>query len=159
MTETITHIAAKRVGESAFTVLANVKISTDDRHCLVIDAHKISGEKIVTNDLVDVISDTQFVWKGRIDNVINSGGIKLIPEQIEEKLATLIPRHFFVYGQNDELLGEKLILYVEGKPMTIEESIFEVLDKYERPKEIVFVPEFKRTATGKVIRDKTVVNS
>jgi O-succinylbenzoic acid--CoA ligase len=159
MTETITHIAAKRVGELAFTVLPNVKVSADDRHCLVIDAHKISGEKIISNDLVDLVSDMQFVWKGRYDNVINSGGIKLIPEQIEEKLAALIPRHFFVYGQNDELLGEKLILYVEGKPMTIEESIFEVLDKYERPKEIVFVPEFKRTATGKVIRDKTVVNS
>jgi O-succinylbenzoic acid--CoA ligase len=47
-------------------------------------------------------------------------------------------------------------MYVEGEPMTIEESIFEVLDKYERPKEIVFVPEFKRTATGKVIRDHSV---
>ena len=64
-----------------------------------------------------------------------------------------------MYGQADELLGEKLVLYVEGEPMTIEESVFEVLDKYERPKEIVFIPEFKRTATGKVIRDKTVVNS
>lgn len=159
MTETITHIAAKRVGESAFTVLPNVKISTDYRHCLVIDAHKISGEKIVTNDLVDLVSDTQFVWKGRFDNVINSGGIKLIPEQIEEKLASSISNSFFVYGQADELLGEKLVLYVEGVPMTIEESVFEVLDKYERPKEIVFIPEFKRTATGKVIRDKTVVNS
>ena len=83
MTETITHIAAKRVGELAFTVLPNVKVTTDDRHCLVIDAHKISGEKIVTNDLVDLISDTQFVWKGRFDNLINSGGIKLNPEQIE----------------------------------------------------------------------------
>jgi O-succinylbenzoic acid--CoA ligase len=159
MTETITHIAAKRVGESAFIVLPNVKISTDDRHCLVIDAHKISGEKIVTNDLAELISDTQFVWKGRFDNVINSGGIKLIPEQIEEKLASSISNCFFVYGQNDELLGDKLVLYVEGEPMTIEESVFEVLDKYERPKEIVFIPEFKRTATGKVIRDKTVVNS
>jgi O-succinylbenzoic acid--CoA ligase len=157
MTETITHIAAKRVGELSFTVLPNVKVTTDDRHCLVIDAHKISGEKIVTNDLVDLISDTQFVWKGRFDNVINSGGIKLIPEQIEEKLATLIPRHFFVYGQTDELLGEKLVLYVEGEPMRIEESIFEALDKYERPKEIVFVPEFKQTATGKIIRDQSVV--
>jgi O-succinylbenzoic acid--CoA ligase len=157
MTETITHIAAKRVGASAFTVLPNVKIITDDRYCLVIDANKISGEKIVTNDLVDLVSDTQFVWKGRFDNVINSGGIKLIPEQIEEKLATLIPRYFFVYGQADELLGEKLVLYVEGEPIKIEESIFEVLDKYERPKEIFFIPEFKRTASGKVIRDQSVV--
>jgi O-succinylbenzoic acid--CoA ligase len=156
MTETITHIAAKRVGELAFTVLPNVKVTADNRHCLVIDAHKISGEKIVTNDLVDLVSDTQFVWKGRFDNVINSGGIKLIPEQIEEKLATLIPRHYFVYGQADELLGEKLVLYVEGESMPIDESIFEALDKYERPKEIVFIPEFKRTVTGKIIRDQSI---
>lgn len=156
MTETITHIAAKRVGESAFTVLPNVKVTQDDRHCLVIDAHTISGEKIVTNDLAELISDTQFVWKGRFDNVINSGGIKLIPEQIEEKLATSISNCFFVYGQADELLGEKLVLYVEGESMPIDESIFEALDKYERPKEIVFIPEFKRTATGKVIRDQSI---
>ena len=156
MTETITHIAAKRVGESAFTVLPNVKVTQDDRHCLVIDAHTISGEKIVTNDLAELISDTQFVWKGRFDNVINSGGIKLIPEQIEEKLATSISNCFFVYGQADELLGEKLVLYVEGETMPIDESVFEALDKYERPKEIVFIPEFKRTGTGKVIRDQSI---
>jgi len=152
----ITHIAAKRVGETAFTVLPNVKITTDDRDCLVIDAHTISGEKIVTNDVVDLVSATQFVWKGRFDNVINSGGIKLIPEQIEEKLATLISRPFFVYGQADDLLGEKLVLYVEGAPMTIEEAVFEVLDKYERPKEIHFIPEFQHTATGKIMRDQSV---
>ncbi len=158
MTETITHIAAKRVGESAFKVLPNVKITTDDRHCLVIDAHKISGEKIVTNDLVDLVSDSQFVWKGRFDNVINSGGIKLIPEQIEEKLAASFTNCFFVYGHADDLLGEKLVLYVEGEPMTIEESVFDVLDKYEKPKEIFYIPEFKRTATGKVIRDQSIAN-
>ena len=70
-------------------------------------------------------------------------------------MATLIPRHFFVYGQTDELLGEKLVLYVEGEPMKIDESIFEVLDKYERPKEIVFIPEFQQTATGKVLRNES----
>jgi O-succinylbenzoic acid--CoA ligase len=156
MTETITHIAAKRVGETAFSVLPNVKITTDDRQCLVIDAHKISTETIKTNDLAELISDTQFVWKGRFDNVINSGGIKLIPEQIEEKLASSISNCYFVYGQIDELLGEKLVLYVEGESMPIDESIFDVLDKYEKPKEIVFIPEFKRTATGKVIRDQSI---
>ena len=156
MTETITHIAAKRVGASAFTVLPNVKITTDDRHCLVIDAHKISGEKIVTNDLVELISDTQFVWKGRFDNVVNSGGIKLIPEQIEEKLASSISNCFFVYGKADELLGEKLVLYVEGESMPIDDTIFDGLDKYEKPKEVVFITEFKRTATGKVIRDQSI---
>ena len=152
MTETITHIAAKRIGEPAFTVLPNVKISIDDRQCLVIKAKNISSHKIVTNDIINLISDTQFVWKGRFDNVINSGGIKLLPEQIENKLSTLIPRRYFIYGQPDETLGEKVVLYVEGSPFTIDDSVFSVLDKFEKPKEIVFVSNFKVTPTGKIIR-------
>ena len=63
-----------------------------------------------------------------------------------------------MYGQADKLLGEKLVLYVEGEPRKLDDSIFEVLDKYERPKKIVFIPEFKRTVTGKVIRDQSIVN-
>ncbi len=156
MTETITHIAAKKIGQEAFTVLPNVTVSVDDRHCLVIDAKKISEEKIVTNDIVNLISDKQFIWMGRYDNVINSGGIKLIPEQIEEKLSTLIPRRYFVYGIPDANLGEKLVLYIEGTPLDIDESVFEVLNKYERPKEIVFIPKFKETATGKIIRAESL---
>ncbi|RKT00489.1 AMP-binding protein [Flavobacterium sp. 123] len=156
MTETITHIAAKKIGEEAFTVLPNVTVSVDERHCLVIDAKNISEEKIVTNDIVKIISDTQFVWVGRYDNVINSGGIKLIPEQIEEKLSTLIPRRYFVFGESDATLGEKLVLYIEGEPIKIDESVFDVLDKYERPKEVKFIPSFKQTATGKIIRSESL---
>lgn len=156
MTETITHIAAKRIGEKAFTVLPNVTVSADERHCLVIKAKNISKQEIVTNDIVNLISDTQFVWEGRIDNVINSGGIKLMPEQIEDKLSTLIPRRYFVYGQPDETLGEKAVLYVEGEPIVIEESVFSVLDKFEKPKEIVFIPKFKETATGKIMRKESI---
>jgi O-succinylbenzoic acid--CoA ligase len=122
----------------------------------VIDAKNISEEKIITNDIVNLISDKQFIWMGRYDNVINSGGIKLIPEQIEEKLSTLIPRRYFVYGVPDSNLGEKLVLYIEGAPLEIEESVFEVLNKYEKPKEIVFIPKFKETATGKIIRAESL---
>lgn len=156
MTETITHIAAKKIGEEAFTVLPNVKVYVDDRECLVIDAKNISNEIIVTNDIVKIISDTQFVWIGRFDNVINSGGIKLMPEQIETKLSTLIPRRYFVSGEADTDLGEKLVLYVEGEPITIEKSVFNSLDKYEIPKDIVFIPKFKQTATGKILRNESL---
>lgn len=156
MTETITHIAAKKIGENAFTVLPNVKVSIDDRNCLVIDAKNISKDKIVTNDIVNLISDTQFSWEGRIDNVINSGGIKLMPERIEDKLSTLIPRRYFVSGQADETLGQKAVLYVEGEPMVIEESVFGVLDKFEKPKEVVFIPKFIETATGKIMRTESI---
>ena len=156
MTETITHIAAKKIGEENFTVLPNVKVSINDKECLVIDAKNISKEKIVTNDIVNLISDTQFSWKGRIDNVINSGGVKLMPENIEDKLSTLIPRRYFVSGQPDETLGQKAVLYVEGEPMVIEETVFAVLDKFEKPKEVVFIPKFNETATGKIQRRESM---
>ena len=155
MTETITHIAAKKVGVEAFTTLPNVTVSINENQCLEIVAKNIRDEKIVTNDIVKLISDTQFVWLGRYDNVINSGGIKILPEQIESKLSTLIPRRYFINGSPDEILGEKVVLYVEGEPIDIDYSIFDVLDKYEKPKDVVFIPKFKQTATGKFLREES----
>lgn len=156
MTETITHIAAKRIGEEAFTVLPNVRISEDDRHCLVIDPYVICNEPVVTNDVVKVLDDKHFIWLGRHDNVINSGGVKLFPEQIEEKLSSKISQRFFVKGLPDEKLGEKLVLVIEGEPFDIDESVFKKLDKFEKPKEVLFVPKFAETVSGKIIRDKTL---
>ncbi|PVX44393.1 O-succinylbenzoic acid--CoA ligase [Flavobacterium sp. 103] len=155
MTETITHIAAKKVGVEAFTTLPHVTVSVNENQCLEIVAKNIGNEKIVTNDIVKLISDNQFIWLGRFDNVINSGGIKIMPEQVEAKLSTLIPRRYFVNGEPDETLGEKVVLYVEGSPMDIDHSVFDVLDKYEKPKEIVFIPKFKETATGKIMREES----
>jgi O-succinylbenzoic acid--CoA ligase len=156
MTETITHIAAKKVGEKAFTVLPNVTVSYDDRNCLVIHAPKISDEIIQTNDLVELINENQFVFIGRIDNVINSGGIKLIPEQIEEKLSSKIHPRFFISSIEDKELGEKVVLYVEGDKQDFDTTIFDDLDKYERPKDLFFIPKFKETATGKIMRKETL---
>lgn len=155
MTETITHIAAKQIGEKAFTVLPDITISLDYRNCLVIHAPRISDDLIVTNDIVELVGKNQFVFVGRFDNIVNSGGIKLLPEQIEEKLSGKIAARFFVTGKSDEELGEKLILVVEGEKQPIDESVFQVLDKYEKPKEIIFVPKFKQTENGKILRKET----
>jgi len=157
MTETITHIAARRVGENVFTVLPNVKITQDDRGCLVVTVDTISEEPIVTNDLVEVIRENQFIFLGRIDNVVNSGGVKLIPEQIEAKLIDKISSRFFVTGIPDTVLGEKLILVVEGEKQDFASDFFDVLDKYEKPKEIVFVPKFKENENGKLLRKPSLV--
>lgn len=152
MTETITHIAAKRVGESVFSILPNVKIEKDDRGCLVIYVSSISDEPIVTNDLVDLVNENQFSFLGRFDNVINSGGVKLIPEQIEAKLTGKINSRFFVTGVQDTTLGEKLILVIEGEKQDFGPDFFDVLGKFEKPKEIVFVPKFKENENGKLLR-------
>ena len=170
MTETVTHIAAKQLNNfsettgslaSHFKLLPNISIQKDDRDCLVIDAPYISEDTIVTNDIVDIISDSEFEWIGRYDNVINSGGVKLIPENIESKLSGVIPNRFFVIGKEDESLGERLVLVVEGESSQlkkVEDKIksLTILDQYEVPKEIVFLDKFNETENGKIIRELAV---
>lgn len=156
MTEAVSHIAAKKIGEKAFTVLPHVSIETDSRNCLIIHAPDVSEKSIITNDLVEIIEKNQFIFLGRLDNVVNSGGIKLIPEQIEAKISKSFTNRFFVIGIPDESLGEKLILVIEGDKYDVDNSIFDVLGKYEKPKEVVFVAKFAETPNGKVVRKKSI---
>lgn len=170
MTETITHIAVKKLNnfksviasetkQSNYTILPNIRISLDNRGCLIIDTPKISEEKVITNDLAELISSKEFKWLGRFDTIINSGGIKLIPEQIEEKLSAIIKNRFFVAGKRDNILGEKLILVIEGNEdnnMLKQVKNLQTLSKYEILKEIYFLDKFIETETGKVNRTETL---
>ncbi|MEJ2584834.1 MAG: AMP-binding protein, partial [Robiginitalea sp.] len=124
MTETASHIALRKLcrvpeGKAPETVLPpfhalpGVEVSTDDRGCLCIRASYLPENPVVTNDLVQLESDESFRWLGRVDHVVNSGGVKLIPEQLETKMSPLIPRPFFLTGMPDDTLGEKLVLLVE----------------------------------------------
>jgi O-succinylbenzoic acid--CoA ligase len=152
MTETVTHIAAKKVGVAAFSLLPQVTISQNETNCLVIHAPRISEEAIVTNDVVEIINDNQFLFLGRADNVVNSGGIKLIPEQIEHEISKVISCPFFVGGIADATLGEKLVLVVEGEKGIIDEKVLDHLDKYKKPKAIFYTDHFATTTTGKLKR-------
>lgn len=150
MTETITHIGLKKISEKSFQCLNRVEIRKDERNCLVIKTPYFDDE-IVTNDLVEIIDRKHFKWLGRFDHVINSGGIKLIPEQIEEKLKPYVQQEFIISSLPDKTLGEKLILIIEGEKFDF--SIPEgILNKFENPKGIYFIKEFPRTESGKVKR-------
>ncbi|SNY99756.1 AMP-binding protein [Flagellimonas pacifica] len=164
MTETITHIAVKKIDSSNnnyFETLPNIKISTDNRNCLVITAPNVSDSTVITNDIVELLGEGQFKWLGRYDSVINSGGIKLIPEQIEEKLSPMIHPRFFVAGIPDESLGQKLILIVEGSRISTKKLLEQIknldnLHKYEVPKAIYTLESFIQTKTGKIQRKKNL---
>ena len=165
MTETVTHIAVKKLNHflldtersrSIYEILPNISISTDSRNCLVIDAPLVSDTKIVTNDIVTILSDTEFEWLGRIDSIINSGGVKLIPEQIEQKLSKIISQRFFISSLTDDTLGEKVVLIIEGEEENIDFSSVDNLSKYEIPKEVFFLPKFIETETKKIHRKKTL---
>lgn len=161
MTETVSHIAVKQLNnlETAsnyFKILPDVKISQDKRDCLVVEAPKITSEKVITNDVVKLQSKNSFKWLGRYDNVINSGGIKLFPEQIEEKLKSKIQTRFFIASQEDETLGQALILVIEGEGLNLSTSAFNELGTYEKPKRIYYIPQFSETSSGKIQRKKTL---
>ena len=158
MTETLTHVAIKPLNDpnkfDVFQALDGIRFEKDDRGCLVIHAPMLNPKPIVTNDLVKLVDEKSFRWLGRFDNVINSGGVKIIPEVVEVKLASIIPNsRFFIVGFPDESLGEKVVLVVEGDEMEIS---LDSLEKYKKPKEIYFIPKFVETRTGKVSRRKTM---
>ncbi len=163
MTETITHVALQSLNkpfEPYFTALPNVVFNKDERDCLTIEAPYLQ-ELIVTNDLVDLKSKNQFVWLGRVDHVINSGGVKVAAEQLELKLAAYINTNFIVCGKPDPVFGESVVLLLEGDPMTNEqtEAFLAIckneLSKIECPKELITIDQFVYTANGKINRKET----
>lgn len=165
MTETISHIAVKALnhikGDSAsyFKTLPNIKVSIDKRDCLIVNAPLLSKKAVITNDVVNLISEDSFEWLGRFDHVINSGGIKIHPETIEKTLEKIIKQRFFVAGIPDAVLGEKLVLLIEGaKDLLLERKIMQELplSKYERPKAFYWLSSFKETETKKIQRKATL---
>ena len=120
--------------------MKDVIIKTDDRNCLVVIAHHLNEEQIITNDVVKMHSDNSFELIGRIDNMINTGGVKVYPERIEKKLDSVISERFFITDQKDEKLGFRVVLILESETDVIENLDFTVLDKYEIPKAIFFIP-------------------
>ncbi|WP_047415092.1 AMP-binding protein [Cellulophaga sp. Hel_I_12] len=165
MTETISHIAVKKVNHAIkkttyFEALPNIKLKIDDRNCLVIHAPEIAEKEVITNDVVNLISASQFEWLGRFDSIINSGGVKLNPETIEAKLNEVLKQSFFVAGIPDPVLGEKLVLILEGSVdvLAIQTTVAQLksLTKFEIPKEIFCLEKFIRTENGKLQRTKTL---
>lgn len=163
MTETISHIALLHLNaaQTSYTLLPGIQISTDERSCMVIDAADIGVHHLQTNDIIQAVGTNEFIWKGRADNIINSGGVKLYPEEIEAKIAHLFDSAFFVAGVPDVKLGEHLVLIVEASTRVkssdeILLSLKSLLDKYQVPKEVVLLARFIYTETNKINRKDTL---
>jgi o-succinylbenzoate---CoA ligase len=170
MTETISHIALQTLNgvnaSTVFRALPGIALGIDERGCLTIDAPHLP-EKIVTNDLVELKDNYTFFWLGRWDNVINSGGVKIIPEHLESRMVNIlyecgILRSFFIASVPDIKLGEKITLLIEGEELEEEKKykIFQKLKQsfssYEIPKVIVTLDRFLYTSTDKIDRRKTI---
>jgi O-succinylbenzoic acid--CoA ligase len=154
MTETLSHIALRKLnGPSAsefYTPLEGISLSVSEQGSLVIDAPLIAGERLETNDLVELLPSQQFRITGRIDNVINSGGIKIQVEELEQLLRPILGNSFAITSLPDSKFGEIVVL-VATEP--IDELILaEHLPPYHLPKKILLIEKLPLTETGKIER-------
>jgi len=160
MAETCSHVALRRInGRRAipwFSAMPGVKIAVDPRSCLMIKAPFLP-EWVITNDVVEIIGIHRFIWKGRIDNLINSGGIKINPEHLEKKIVEIFGHESYLVGIPDKKRGQKLVMattfpcsaHEKGR---ILELLRHQLPPYHLPAEIIVFPSFPRNRSLKVDR-------
>ena len=176
MTETLSHIALRRInGAEAsewYQPFDSVKISQTDEGCLVIDAPLVCAETLVTNDIVEIepyiynkVEKLRFRIKGRKDNVICSGGIKIQIEEVEALLKPHLEKPFMIAKKKDEKFGEIAVLLTEDEDIKkVEATIRRLLSgksddsnkssesanhKYWIPREYLHVNHLPLTETGK----------
>ena len=176
MTETLSHIALRRInGAEAsewYQPFDSVKISQTEEGCLVIDAPLVCAETLVTNDIVEIesyiynkVEKLRFRIKGRKDNVICSGGIKIQIEEVEALLKPHLEKPFMLAKKKDEKFGEIAVLLTEDEDLKkVEATIRRLLSgksddpnksseskghKYWIPREFRYVEHLPLTETGK----------
>ncbi|WP_460677403.1 AMP-binding protein [Hymenobacter coalescens] len=174
MTETCSHIALRRLNgpeaSAYYRVLPGLHVEQDARGCLAVRGDVTNQELIQTNDLVrfDEHDHHRFEWLGRVDFVINSGGVKVAAEKVEQVLEVALAelghagRRAFVTGQPDERLGQQVTAIVEGAPLSAADwdavlaLLRERLGRYELPRAVHYADQFGQTASGKLDRRRTL---
>lgn len=156
MTETLSHIALRRLnGPDAslwYTPFDSVQVQLTDEGCLVIDAPQVTPHPIVTNDIAEIetVPHTRFKIKGRKDNVICSGGIKIQIEEVEDLLRPHLACPFFLAKKKDVKFGEIAVLVTEDEQVNkVEKVCQQVLPHYFIPKQYIHVDKLPMTETGK----------
>jgi len=126
---------------------------------------KATGEAIEpdgwlhTGDLATIDEDGAILVVDRKKDMINTGGFKVFPAEIERVVAAHpAVAMIAVGGQPDELKGEIAKAYIVLKPGAAAdaESILAFcraqLAAYKVPRTIQFVADLPKTSTGKIMR-------
>ena len=162
MTETLSHIALRRLsGPQAsewYEPFDGVNVSTNADGCLVIDAPTVCAQPLTTNDIAEIAADgRRFRIRGRKDNVICSGGIKLQIEEMEAKLRPYINVPFLISKRSDPKFGETVVMIAETNDIESLKTICKKrLNKYEQPHKYIAVDSIPTTETGKPARAKAM---
>ena len=138
------------------------------RSPFVMQGAELAADRVVdgflcTGDLGRLDADG-FLWiEGRVSDVINRGGLKIVPQEVEEVLRSH-PQvaDACVAGVPDERLGEVPVAWVQpvkgAAPAEPELLAFarESLAGYKVPVAVRLVEDFPRTEVGKVLRRELV---
>ena len=153
MTETLTHVALRNVKlNEGFLPLEGVQMKQGASGNLIVEDAWLNLPALETTDVIEFVEEG-FVVKGRLDHAIISGGVKIFPEEIERSLSNQVNQPFYIGSVPDEMLGRKVILYVEGEADASLQYKIESLNLgVRKPREIVFENQFNRTDSGKIIR-------
>ena len=158
MTETCSHVALQRLTsnkEEVFVAMEGVRCSVNDLDELCIQDDRLDLD-LRTTDRVELMDEKRFRWLGRSDQVINAGGRKVQPEQVERLLQPLFPFLIVVCGYKDDRWGEvPVLLYERMLEMDQNEMIERALAKLEskdRPQRIFAIKKMPRTQNGKIDR-------
>jgi len=144
------------VGEIGRIVVANNSgfdgyTSSDSK--AFADGHMVSGDvgRIDENGRLFVV--------GRDDEMIVSGGENVYPLEVEQVIAALDAVHeVAVIGVDDEKFGQRLAAYVVRAPQTligaeqIQQHVREQLAGFKVPRDVHFLDELPRNATGKILK-------
>lgn len=149
MTETISHIALRNLkkctDKTPYKCLHDVEVEANNKNQLIINSKELEIENLVTNDKVKILNKKEFLFLNRTDNIINSGGLKINPEEVENKiLKSLGDNNFFVDKIKNDKFGEEIILIAlkKIKINLLIESIKLLKDKKIQPKKIYIVDKF-----------------
>ena len=166
MTETLSHIALRRLNGNKrsdwYTPFDSVKVSLNSNDCLVIDAPAVCTECLETNDIAELRQSedgkrTEFRILGRKDNTINSGGIKVQMEEVEQALRPHIVAPFLITKRKNKKFGEEIVLLTEANDLEeIRNACTKVLPRYWQPAYYQHVSSIPTTETGKIARAKAM---
>lgn len=167
MTETLSHIALRMLNGSKaslwYTPLNGVKVRKNYDSVLVVNDMVTCDKELVTNDICEVNDNGEFLILGRRDNIINTGGIKVQIEELEDKLRNFINIPYMITSVKDIKFGEAIVMLinesdvckdvVSNNKVCNDAEIISIcksnLKKYEIPKYIIKVDELPYTKNGK----------
>ena len=158
MTETLSHIGLRKINSDDASLyykpLGGIDLKLSDNPTLIIHAPHISDHILTTNDIAEIKSDGSFKILGRIDNIINTGGIKVQIEEVEQQLLPYLRSNFAVTSIPHPKLGEAIVLLVEpfSQQNNIDEIIkeaFNTIPLYHQPKYFFTISEIPMTDSGK----------